>query len=85
MWLGQLDEAATYVEDALEAASLVGCNEPRSLAEAVNAAVSMWRGDFAGALKICEESLSPPGPEPTQYQSAILGMLGNALLLTPGI
>lgn len=81
MWLGQLDEAATYADDALEAASLVGSNEPRSLAEAVNAAVSMWRGDFAGALKICEESLSQAGPEPTQYRSAILGMLGNALLL----
>ncbi|MEV1068534.1 AAA family ATPase [Streptomyces sp. NPDC050263] len=81
MWLGRLDEAATYAEDALEAASLVGSNEPRSLAEAVNAAVSMWRGDFVGALKICEESLSQAGPEPTQYRSAILGMLGNALLL----
>ncbi|MET9460755.1 BTAD domain-containing putative transcriptional regulator [Streptomyces canus] len=81
MWLGQLDEAATYADDALEAASLVGSNEPRSLAEAVNAAVSMWRGDFAGALKICEESLSQAGPEQTQYRSAILGMLGNALLL----
>jgi DNA-binding SARP family transcriptional activator/tetratricopeptide (TPR) repeat protein len=81
MWLGQLEEAATYADDALEAASLVGSNEPRSLAEAVNAAVSMWRGDFAGALKICEESLSRAGPEPTQYRSAILGMLGNALLL----
>ncbi|WP_234390437.1 BTAD domain-containing putative transcriptional regulator [Streptomyces sp. MMG1533] len=81
MWLGRLDEATTYADDALEAASLVGSNEPRSLAEAVNAAVSMWRGDFAGALKICEESLSQAGPEPTQYRSAILGMLGNALLL----
>ncbi|MDX3692550.1 BTAD domain-containing putative transcriptional regulator [Streptomyces europaeiscabiei] len=81
MWLGRLDEAATYADDALEAASLVGSNEPRSLAEAVNAAVSMWRGDFAGALKICEESLSRTGPEPTQYRSAILGMLGNVLLL----
>ncbi|MFC4508428.1 ATP-binding protein [Streptomyces vulcanius] len=81
MWLGRLDEAETYAADALEAASLVGSNEPRSLAEAVNAAVSMWRGDFAGALKICEESLSQAGPEPTQYRSAILGMLGNALLL----
>ncbi|MFE2968246.1 hypothetical protein ACFXKC_32115 [Streptomyces sp. NPDC059340] len=81
MWLGQLDKAVTYADDALEAASLVGSNEPRSLADAVNAAVSMWRGDFAGALKICEESLSQAGPEPTPYRSAILGMLGNALLL----
>ncbi|MDQ0578637.1 BTAD domain-containing putative transcriptional regulator [Streptomyces rishiriensis] len=82
MWLGHLDEAAKCADDALEAASLVGSNEPRSLAEAVNAAVSMWRGDFAGALKICEESLAQAGPEPAQYRSAILGMLGNALLLT---
>lgn len=82
MWRGRLDEAAKYADDALEAASLVGSNEPRSLAEAVNAAVSMWRGDFSGALKICEESLSQAGPEPTQYRSAILGMLGNALLFT---
>ncbi|BBC36596.1 hypothetical protein SGFS_078900 [Streptomyces graminofaciens] len=82
MWLGHLDEAAKYADDALEAASLVGSNEPRSLAEAVNAAVSMWRGDFAGALKICEESLSQVGPEPTQHRSAILGMLGSALLFT---
>jgi tetratricopeptide (TPR) repeat protein len=82
MWLGHLDEAVTYADDALEAASLVGSNEPRSLAEAVNAAVLMWRGDFAGAVKICEESLSQAGPEPTRHRSVILGMLGNALLLS---
>jgi tetratricopeptide (TPR) repeat protein len=81
MWLGRLDEAVAYADDALEAASLVGSDEPRSLADAVNAAVLMWRGDVAGALKICEESLSQAGPEPTPSRSAILGMLGNALLL----
>jgi hypothetical protein len=48
MWLGRLDEAATYADDALEAASLVGSSEPHSLAEVVSAAVLMWRGDFAG-------------------------------------
>ncbi|MET9793167.1 hypothetical protein [Streptomyces canus] len=37
--------------------------------------------NYVRALKICEESLSQAGPEPTQYRSAILGMLGNALLL----
>ncbi|MEE1766600.1 BTAD domain-containing putative transcriptional regulator [Streptomyces sp. SP18BB07] len=81
LWLGRLDEAAAYAEDALEAASLVGSSEPRSLAEVVNAAVLMWRGDFAGALKICEESLSSAGPEPGAHRSAMVGMLGQTLLL----
>jgi ATP/maltotriose-dependent transcriptional regulator MalT len=81
MWLGRLDEAATYAEDALEAASLVGSSEPRSLAEVVSAAVLMWRGDFAGARKICEESLSTAGPAAGARRSAIVGMLGQTLLL----
>ncbi|MGW7009635.1 BTAD domain-containing putative transcriptional regulator [Streptomyces sp. NPDC054951] len=81
LWLGRLDEAATYADDALEAASLVGSREPRSLAEVVSAAVLMWRGDFAGALKICEESLSPAGPAPGAHRSAMVGMLGQTLLL----
>ncbi|MET7654171.1 AAA family ATPase [Streptomyces sp. NPDC005486] len=81
MWLGRLDEAATYAEDALEAASLVGSGEPRSLAEVVSAAVLMWRGDFAGALKICEESLSMAGPAAGARRSAIVGTLGQTLLL----
>ncbi|GAA0307675.1 BTAD domain-containing putative transcriptional regulator [Streptomyces turgidiscabies] len=81
MWLGRLDEAATYADDALEAASLVGSSEPRSLAEVVSAAVLMWRGDFAGALKICEESLALVGPAPGARRSAIVGMLGHTLLL----
>lgn len=81
LWLGRLDDAATYAEDALEAASLVGSSEPRSLAEVVSAAVLMWRGDFAGALKICEESLSPAGPAPGAHRSAMVGMLGQTLLL----
>ncbi|MFF5359662.1 BTAD domain-containing putative transcriptional regulator [Streptomyces scabiei] len=81
MWLGRLDEAATYADDALEAASLVGSSEPRSLAEVVSAAVLMWRGDFAGALKICEESLALAGPAPGARRSAIVGMLGQTLLL----
>jgi hypothetical protein len=37
--------------------------------------------NYVRALKICEELLSQAGPEPTQYRSAILGILGNALLL----
>ena len=45
MWLGRLDEAEAYARDALEAASLVGSSEPRSLADVVSAAVVMWRGD----------------------------------------
>ncbi|WP_327187307.1 BTAD domain-containing putative transcriptional regulator [Streptomyces sp. NBC_01334] len=81
LWLGRLDEAATYADDALEAASLVDSSEPRSLAEVVSAAVLMWRGDFAGALKICEESLSPAGPAPGAHRSAMVGMLGQTLLL----
>ncbi|MEU3554815.1 BTAD domain-containing putative transcriptional regulator [Streptomyces fragilis] len=81
MWRGHLDEAVRYANDALEAACLVGSDEPRSLAEAVHAAVSMWRGDFAGARKICEESLTQAGLEPARHRSAILGMLGNVLLL----
>jgi DNA-binding SARP family transcriptional activator/tetratricopeptide (TPR) repeat protein len=81
MWLGRLDKAATYADDALEAASLVGSSEPRSLAEVVSAAVLMWRGDFAGARKICEESLSPAGPAPGSRRSAIVGMLGQTLLV----
>ncbi|MEH0423053.1 BTAD domain-containing putative transcriptional regulator [Streptomyces sp. B21-083] len=81
MWLGRLDEAATYADDALEAASLVGSGEPRSLAEVVSAAVLLWRGDFAGALKICEESLALVGPAPGARRSAIVGMLGQTLLL----
>ncbi|MFJ9905823.1 BTAD domain-containing putative transcriptional regulator [Streptomyces sp. NPDC101152] len=81
MWLGRLDEASTFADDALEAASLVGSGEPRSLAEVVSAAVSMWRGDFGGALKICEESLSRAGATPGARRSAMVGMLGNTLLL----
>ncbi|MFI1028419.1 BTAD domain-containing putative transcriptional regulator [Streptomyces sp. NPDC020951] len=81
MWLGRLDEAAAYADDALEAASLVGSGEPRSLAEVVSAAVLMWRGDFVGALKICEESLSSVGPAPGAHRSAMVGMLGQTLLL----
>ncbi|MFI5820410.1 BTAD domain-containing putative transcriptional regulator [Streptomyces rishiriensis] len=81
MWLGRLDEAETYADDALEAASLVGSSEPRSLAEVVSAAVVMWRGDFAEALKICEESLSPDGPALGAHRSAMVGMLGQTLLL----
>ncbi|MFD9319930.1 BTAD domain-containing putative transcriptional regulator [Streptomyces sp. NPDC060053] len=81
LWLGRLDEAAAYADDALEAASLVGSGEPRSLAEVVNAAVLMWRGDFAGALKICEESLSSAGPAQGAHRSAMVGMLGQTLLL----
>ncbi|MFI5801140.1 BTAD domain-containing putative transcriptional regulator [Streptomyces sp. NPDC051677] len=81
MWLGRLNEAATYADDALEAASLVGSSEPRSLAEVVSAAVLMWRGDFAGALKICAESISLAGPAPGARRSAMVGMLGQTLLL----
>lgn len=81
LWLGRLDEAAAYADDALEAASLVGSGEPRSLAEVVSAAVLMWRGDFVGALKICEESLSSAGPAPGAHRSAMVGMLGQTLLL----
>ncbi|MFI5681574.1 BTAD domain-containing putative transcriptional regulator [Streptomyces cellulosae] len=81
LWLGRLDEAATYADDALEAASLVGSSEPRSLAEVVSAAVLMWRGDFAGALKICEQSLAPAGPARGAHRSAMVGMLGQTLLL----
>ncbi|MGY1501106.1 BTAD domain-containing putative transcriptional regulator [Streptomyces sp. QTS52] len=81
LWLGRLDEAAAYADDALEAASLVGSGEPRSLAEVVSAAVLMWRGDFAGALKICEESLSSAGPAPGAHRSAMVGMLGQTLLV----
>lgn len=81
MWLGRLDEAATYADDALEAASLIGSNEPRSLAEVVSAAVSLWRGDFAGALKICEESLAQSGPAPGGRRSAMVAMYGQTLLL----
>ncbi|MER6784053.1 BTAD domain-containing putative transcriptional regulator [Streptomyces sp. NPDC000658] len=81
MWLGRLDEAAACADDALEAASLVGSGEPRSLAEVVRAALLMWRGDFAGALKICEESLALAGPAPGARRSAIVGMLGQTLLL----
>ncbi|WP_200302474.1 BTAD domain-containing putative transcriptional regulator [Streptomyces adelaidensis] len=81
LWLGRLDEAATYADDALEAASLVGSGEPRSLAEVVSAAVLLWRGDFAGALKICEESLSTAGPALGAHRSAMVGMLGQTLLL----
>ncbi|MFI7497674.1 BTAD domain-containing putative transcriptional regulator [Streptomyces sp. NPDC049687] len=81
LWLGRLDEAAAYADDALEAASLVGSGEPRSLAEVVSAAVLMWRGDFVGALKICEESLSSAGPAAGAHRSAMVGMLGQTLLL----
>ncbi|MFJ9154948.1 hypothetical protein ACIRP7_44535 [Streptomyces sp. NPDC102270] len=81
LWLGRLDEAATYAEDALEAASLVSSSEPRSLADVVSAVVLMWRGDFAGALKVCEESLSLAGPAPGARRSAMVGMLGQTLLL----
>ncbi|MET7451358.1 BTAD domain-containing putative transcriptional regulator [Streptomyces sp. NPDC005574] len=81
MWLGRLEEAAAYADDALEAASLVGSSEPRSLAEVVSAAVLMWRGDFAGALKICEESLALAGPALGAHRSAMVGMLGQTLLL----
>ncbi|MGW2523464.1 ATP-binding protein [Streptomyces sp. NPDC001617] len=81
LWLGRLDEAAAYADDALEAASLVGSGEPRSLAEVVSAAVLMWRGDFVGALKICEESLSSAGPAPGAHRSAMVGMLGQTLLV----
>jgi DNA-binding SARP family transcriptional activator/tetratricopeptide (TPR) repeat protein len=81
LWLGRLDEAAAYADDALEAASLVGSGEPRSLAEVVSAAVLMWRGDFVGALKICEESLSSAGPAPGAHRSAMVGMHGQTLLL----
>jgi hypothetical protein len=51
------------------------------LAEVVSAAVLMWRGDFVGALKICEESLSSAGPAPGAHRSAMVGMLGQTLLL----
>ncbi|MEW2049461.1 BTAD domain-containing putative transcriptional regulator [Streptomyces sp. NPDC005476] len=81
LWLGHLDDAAAYADDALEAASLVGSDEPRSLAEVVGAAVLLWRGDFAGARKICEESLSAAGPATGAHRSAIVGMLGQTLLL----
>ncbi|MEU5103870.1 BTAD domain-containing putative transcriptional regulator [Streptomyces sp. NPDC021354] len=78
--LGRLDAAAADAEDALDAAALTGSREPRSLADVVGAAVSLWRGDFAGALKICEESLSQDETEPGFNRAAITGMLGRALL-----
>ncbi|MDQ0935626.1 hypothetical protein [Streptomyces turgidiscabies] len=79
--LGRLDEAATYADDAPEAASLVGSSEPRSLAEVVSAAVLMWRGDFAGALKTCEESVSWTIPALGAHRSAMVEILGQTLLL----
>ncbi|SEC15081.1 Transcriptional regulatory protein, C terminal [Streptomyces sp. 3213] len=80
-WLGRLDEAAAVAETALDAAALVGSSEPCSLAVAAGAAVSLWRGDFAGALKACEESLAQTGPEPSANRAVITGMFGQALLL----
>jgi tetratricopeptide (TPR) repeat protein len=79
-WLGRLDEAAKYADDALEAASLVGSDEPRSLAEVVSAAVLLWRGDFTGALKICAESLGQTDTAPGGYRSAMVAMHGLTLL-----
>lgn len=81
MWLGRLGESSAYADEALEAAALVGSSEPRSLAEVVSAAVSMWQGDFAGALKICKDSLSQAGTVPGARRSAMVAMLGNTLLL----
>lgn len=64
LWLGRLDEAAVYADDALEAASLVGSSEPRSLAEVVSSAVSMWRGTSPGRGR----SARTRSPRPAQYQ-----------------
>ncbi|WP_330291236.1 hypothetical protein [Streptomyces sp. NBC_00576] len=47
----------------------------------MSAAVLMWRGDFAGALKICEESVSETSPALGAHRSAMVGMLGQTLLL----
>ncbi|WP_330290670.1 BTAD domain-containing putative transcriptional regulator [Streptomyces sp. NBC_00576] len=82
LWLGRLDDAAAYAAEALEAATLVGSDESRSLATVVNAAVLMWRGDGAGALKICQESLSRAATDPDSHRSAVIALLGQAMLLT---
>ncbi|WP_371572322.1 BTAD domain-containing putative transcriptional regulator [Streptomyces sp. NBC_01314] len=82
LWLGRLDDAAAYADEALEAATLVGSDESCSLATVVNAAVLMWRGDGAGALKTCQESLSRAVTDPGSRRPAVTALLGQAMLLT---
>ncbi|MFD8001133.1 BTAD domain-containing putative transcriptional regulator [Streptomyces mirabilis] len=79
--LGNLSEAAAYADDALEAALLLGTSEPRELAMAVDAAVSMWRGHFPAALKICKEAVAARQREPSARGMVVIGMLGQAQLL----
>ncbi|MFJ1805756.1 MULTISPECIES: BTAD domain-containing putative transcriptional regulator [unclassified Streptomyces] len=79
--LGNLSEAAAYADDAAEAALLLGTSEPRALAMTVEAAVSMWRGDFPAALKICEEAVAARREEPPTRRMVVIGMLGQAQLL----
>ncbi|MHB9863463.1 hypothetical protein [Streptomyces sp. YIM S03343] len=79
--LGNLSEAAAYADDALEAALLLGTSEPRALAMAVGAAVSLWRGHFAAALKTCEEAVAVERGEPSERRTVVMGVLGLAQLL----
>ncbi|WP_105968827.1 BTAD domain-containing putative transcriptional regulator [Streptomyces geranii] len=82
LWLGRLDEASAYADEALEAATLVGTDEPCSLATAVHTGVLMWRGDGAGALKICQESLARTSTDPGSRRPTVTALLGQAMLLT---
>ncbi|WP_257581689.1 BTAD domain-containing putative transcriptional regulator [Streptomyces sp. TLI_146] len=82
LWLGRLDEAAAGADDALEAAALVGSDEPCSLAESVRAAVLLWRGDAPGAQKLCRDSLSRTSTDPESRRATVTALLGQALLLT---
>ncbi|MFG2463069.1 BTAD domain-containing putative transcriptional regulator [Streptomyces sp. NPDC048523] len=81
LWLGDLDEAASHADDALEAALLLGTSEPRAMAMAVEAAVSLWRGRFPEALKICEEAAAAHLGDPSTQAVALVGLLAQARLL----
>ncbi|MEU2281568.1 BTAD domain-containing putative transcriptional regulator [Streptomyces sp. NPDC013178] len=79
--LGNLGEAAAYADDGLEAALLLGTNEPRALAMAVAAAVSLWRGHHPAALKICEEAVTARRGDAPERGTVVIGVLSQAQLL----
>ncbi|WP_432152882.1 BTAD domain-containing putative transcriptional regulator [Streptomyces tricolor] len=84
LFLGRLDEADAHAEDALEAASFTGSDEPSSLAGAVKAAVRLWRGQVEEARRICTSMVPSQGSDrgPSTARAVALGVLGQTMLLT---
>jgi len=76
-WVGALDDAWSFTEEALEAARLMSSAELTTMALARRTQILMWQGDLGTALRVGEEAVRLAGPNRDMWSGIGAGVLAQ--------